>query len=121
MCINPEVRALKSNTLINERCLEMKKGKAKQTCYQSSTQVDQGGRVTKKSKVVKAQKRSCQFYTQAAIENVSQTALYNTDSIMDIEDLVELAKDEKGCPYYAARMAAKDAQVCYFNLISCVG
>lgn len=30
---------------------------------------------------------------------------------MDIEDLVEVSKAEKGCPYYAARAAAKDAEV----------
>lgn len=33
------------------------------------------------------------------------------DSIMDIEDLIDVAKDEKGCPYYAARVTANDAQV----------
>lgn len=110
LCINPEVRALKSNALINESCLEMKKGKSKQTCCQS-TQTDKEGRATKKSKVVKMKNAACPFYTQTAIENVSLSALYNTDSIMDIEDLIQVAKSEKGCPYYAARAAAKDAQV----------
>lgn len=110
LCINPEVRALKSNAMINERCLEMKKRKSKQTCCQS-TQMDQEGRATKKSKIVKSKSTSCPFYAQATIENVSRTALYNTESIMDIEDLVQMAKIEKGCPYYAARAAAKDAQV----------
>lgn len=133
LCINPDVRALKSNTLINERCLEMKKGKSKQTCCQS-TQMDRDGRSTKKSKIVKTNSTSCPFYAQGAIENVSIAALYNNESIMDIEDLIQVARAEKGCPYYAARAAAKDAEVynlsvfaiekdtidfCSFHQISC--
>lgn len=109
-CINPEVRALNSNALINERCLELKKGKSKSTCCQS-TQTDKDGRATKKSRITKARSTSCPFYAQAAIEGVANAAIYNTESIMDIEDLIEVAKSEKGCPYYAARAAAKDAQV----------
>lgn len=110
LCINPDVRALKSNAQINERCLELKKGKSKVTCCQS-TQTDQDGRSTKKSRVVKAKNASCPFYAQLTIENVTNAAIYNTESVMDIEDLIEVAKIEKGCPYYAARAAAKDAQV----------
>lgn len=92
----------------------MKKGKSKQSCCQS-TQTDREGRATKKSKVVKVNNTACPFYAQAAIENVSLSALYNTESIMDIEDLIQVAKSEKGCPYYAARTAAKDAQVFFFS------
>lgn len=109
-CINPEVRALNSNALINERCLELKKGKSKGTCCKS-TDTDKDGRPTKKSRVTKSKSTLCPFYAQAAIENVSNAAIYNGESIMDIEDLIEVAKNEKGCPYYAARAAAKDAQV----------
>lgn len=67
----------------------------------------------KRSKITKAKSTSCPFYAQGAIQSVSELALYNNDSIMDIEDLVKTAKEEKGCPYYAARNAAKDAQVSY--------
>ncbi|XP_031633558.1 ATP-dependent DNA helicase DDX11 isoform X2 [Contarinia nasturtii] len=109
LCINTEVRSLKSNALINERCLELKKRKSNQTCCQS-TQTDQEGHVTKKSKVMKPS-TSCPFYSQDAIANVSHNALYNSDSIMDIEDLLRTAKTEKGCPYYAARAAQVDAEV----------
>lgn len=117
-CINPEVRSLKSNALINERCLELKKGKSKSKCCKSQqTQSDGDGRSVKKSRVIKAKSTSCPFYAQAAIENVAETALYNTDSIMDIEDLIDVAKEEKGCPYYAARNAAKDAQVRILNFV----
>lgn len=112
LCINPDVRNLKSNALINERCLELKKGKSKSKCCQTKrTQADSDNRSVKRSKIIKAKSSSCPFYAQGAIQNVSELALYNTESIMDIEDLIEMAKEEKGCPYYAARNAAKDAQV----------
>lgn len=88
----------------------MKKGKSKQTCCQP-TQTDPKGRPMKKSKVMKTKNATCPFYSQAAVDMVAQTALYNSESIMDIEDLIEYAKTEKGCPYYGARSAAKDAQV----------
>lgn len=116
-CINPAVRALNSNAVINERCLELKKGKSKSNCCQS-TQTDQDGRAMKKSRIAsKAAEgsKSCPFYTQAAIEEVANAAIYNTESIMDIEDLIDVAKVEKGCPYYAARAAAKDAQVSQYE------
>lgn len=112
LCINPEVRDLKSNALINERCLELKKGKSKsKCCLTKQTQADSDGRSVKRSKVIKSKSTSCPFYVQGAIQTVSELALHNTESIMDIEDLVETAKELKGCPYYAARNAAKDAQV----------
>lgn len=111
-CINPTVRSLKSNSLINERCLEMKKGKTKSKCCQpQATQSDKMGRTMKKSKVIQTKTESCPFYAKMPIETVSQTALYNANGIMDIEELIEEAKIEKGCPYYATRQAAKDAQV----------
>lgn len=111
-CINPSVRALKTNALINERCLELKKGKPKaKCCTTQEKQRDQDGRATKKSKVVKNKTESCPFYVQTAIDNVKQTALYHTNGVLDIEELIDEAKAEKGCPYYASRQAAKDAQV----------
>lgn len=112
LCINPEVQALKSNTLINERCLEMKKGKAKTSCCQAKeTAANKNGHTSKKAKVIRTKNVSCPFYAQNAIEQVSNTAIYNTQSIIDIEELVVVAKEEKGCAYYASRNAAKDAQV----------
>lgn len=120
-CINPDVRTLNSNALINERCLELKKGRSKaMCCSQQSTQIGTDGRATKKSRITKVQRKSstsCPFYAQAAIAEVANAAIYNTESIMDIEDLIEVAKIEKGCPYYAARAAAKDAQVSTLNTL----
>lgn len=115
-CINASVRALSSNALINERCLDLKKGKVKASCCKvQQTQGDEG-RTVKKSKVIGKEKKSCPFYTQTAVQALSQLTLSNVnDSIMDIEELIEEAKTEKACPYYAARQAAKDAQVGRMN------
>lgn len=111
-CINPSVRALKTNALINERCLELKKGKSNSKCCAAEAkQCDRDGRATKKSKVVTNRAESCPFNAQSAIDNVKQTALYHSNGVLDIEELIEEAKSEKGCPYYASRQAAKDAQV----------
>lgn len=111
-CINPTVRALNSNALINERCLDMKKGKVKSKCCKTQQTQQDEGRTVKKSKVIGMETKSCPFYSQTAVQALSQLTLSNVnDSIMDIEELIEEAKVEKACPYYAARQAAKDAQV----------
>uniref|UniRef100_A0A1Q3EVL6 DNA 5'-3' helicase n=1 Tax=Culex tarsalis TaxID=7177 RepID=A0A1Q3EVL6_CULTA len=106
-CINQEVRKLKSNTLINERCLEMQKNSGK------ATSKDDDRNVTKKRKV--AQK--CPFYNREAIEELKNNSLFE---VQDIEELVGSAKQEKACPYYASRAAVGDTQllmVPYQNLL----
>lgn len=90
----------------------MKKGKSKTSCCKAkTTEASRNGHVSKKAKVVKTKNASCPFYAQNAIEQVSNTAIYNTESIIDIEELIVVAKEEKGCAYYGSRNAAKDAQV----------
>ncbi|XP_058061809.1 ATP-dependent DNA helicase DDX11 [Anopheles bellator] len=99
LCINPEVRKLKSNTLINERCLELLKkgGKGR------SDSKEEGG--SKKRRKVA---QSCPFYNQRAIEGLKNGCLFE---VTDIEDLVKAGKREKACPYYASRAATPDAQM----------
>lgn len=104
-CINPAVKSLKSNTLINERCLEMKKKSSAK-----STKNDENGRSSKKRKI-SVKNESCPYYSKAAIENVSQATIFSSDGVLDIEELLKEANSQKGCPYYATRLAAKDAQV----------
>lgn len=112
-CINPSVRALKSNSLINERCLEIKtKSNSK------ATKSDDDGRSAKKRKT-RSKNETCPFYSRSAIENVSQTSLFHSNGVMDIEELIKEANGEKGCPYYATRLAARDAQVCCDRWIPC--
>lgn len=98
-CVNPDVRSLKSNSLINERCLELQKG-TKGIIRETDTH----GKATKKAKTSK----KCPFYSQTGVEKLKNEIL---SEIMDIEDLVRVAKTHKTCPYYASRLAANDSQV----------
>lgn len=109
-CINPNVRNLKSNALINERCLDLKKGKSSLKCCQQETQQDANGRTAKKSKVLRSTERKCAFNVQTAITKLSEIVV-GSEAVVDIEELIRVARDEEGCPYYASRKAAQDAQV----------
>ncbi|XP_052869609.1 ATP-dependent DNA helicase DDX11 [Anopheles cruzii] len=99
LCINPEVRKLKSNSLINERCLELQKKGGK-----GRSDSKEAGGSKKRRKVA----QSCPFYNQRAIEGLKNGTLFE---VPDIEDLVKAGKREKACPYYASRAAIPDAQV----------
>lgn len=98
-CINEAVRRLNSNAHINERCIELQKCKSKPT-------VQERGKTVKKARVQPDTK--CPFYSQQSINGLRDNSL--TD-IMDIEELVQVAKVEKACPYYATRLAARDAHI----------
>ncbi|KAK9875672.1 hypothetical protein WA026_009468 [Henosepilachna vigintioctopunctata] len=95
-CINPEVKRLKSMTLINERCLDMQKG---------STAETEEGKVLKKQKTKNCK---CEYYKPQQIENLRDLALVE---IFDVEDLIGVGKQLKACPYYASRKAVKDAEI----------
>lgn len=100
-CINSNVRKLQSNNLINERCLELQKLKIKS----KSTVLDAKNKNTiKKLKT----ETKCEYYQTTQINNLKELCL--TD-VMDIEELIDAGKSEKSCPYYATRLAAKDAQI----------
>lgn len=99
-CINPSVKKLNSLALINERCLEMQKG-----CSSKATKTSEGC-VVKRQK--KGSPKKCNFYSQNKIESTRDVILTR---VLDIEELVATATDSSACPYYAARLAAKDAQV----------
>lgn len=98
-CINDSVRKLNSNSLINDRCLELQKQPNSQP-----TQFSDGRTVKKK----KTEPVRCGFYSKQTIDTLRDESLVD---ILDIEDLVKVSKSEKGCPYYSSRLAAKDAHV----------
>lgn len=98
-CINDSVRKLNSNNLINDRCLELQR----QPNSKPTRIVD--GRSTKKKK---SDPVKCCYYSKNGIDNLREESL---GDILDIEELVKISKSENGCPYYASRMAAKDAHV----------
>ncbi|KAJ6631766.1 ATP-dependent DNA helicase DDX11 [Pseudolycoriella hygida] len=98
-CINDDVRKLNSNSLINDRCLELQRPSNSQP-----TKLCESRAVKKK----KTEATRCPFYSKQTIDTLREESLVD---IMDIEDLVKVARSEKACPYYSSRLAAKDAQV----------
>ncbi len=90
LCVNPAVRNLGSAARINERCLEMSKGK------------------TKPGEKMKT--KACPFLSKrrGAMLEIKEAALAKP---MDIEDLVQLGETRRACPYYAARSALPEADL----------
>ncbi|EST05055.1 ATP-dependent helicase, C-terminal [Kalmanozyma brasiliensis GHG001] len=91
MCINEEVQRIgrtRGSEAMNERCLELMKGKKGRTKCPSLPTFNQAGR----AQILE--------FRDAAMSEVG-----------DIEDLVELGKQTKTCPYFAARSSAKQAQL----------
>ena len=101
MCINDSVLALKNSSLINERCLEMQKGKSK-------TKKDPNDPPQNKRSRKQKSDSSCPFYKSSAIANLRDQSLLE---VHDIEQIVGKGKQMSGCPYYASRKAVEDAQV----------
>ncbi|XP_011190818.2 ATP-dependent DNA helicase DDX11 [Zeugodacus cucurbitae] len=88
LCINPQVKRLANVSLINEKCLDM-------------APKNKDGKENVKTKC-------CEFRKVNLVQNLSETALFN---VMDIEELVGEGESINSCPYYAAREAAKSAQL----------
>lgn len=91
MCINPDVQRIgrtRGSEAMNERCLELMKGKKGKTKCPSLPPFDQAGR----AQILE--------YRDVAMAEVG-----------DIEDLVQLGRQTKTCPYFAARSSAKQAEL----------
>lgn len=85
LCVNPSVSKLGSLAAINDKCSELQKPKAKDRCA---------------------------FVPNA--DNLTQTHQFRDEALAtlpDIEDLHELGKRHRVCPYYAARTAIPSAEV----------
>lgn len=85
-CINSSVNKLRNGNQINEQCLELQKSQSK------DTKKDSDGNVVKSKKLTKA----CPFYKK----NLEKLRNMSISKVMDIEELVKVAKTEKSCPYY---------------------
>ncbi|XP_029644218.1 ATP-dependent DNA helicase DDX11-like isoform X1 [Octopus sinensis] len=94
MCINENVQRLKSLTLINDQCLELQKSK------KSSS--------TKEKQPKKQKQASCPFYKVERIEHYRDRIL---TEVRDIEQLVNLGKQMKCCPYYGTRFSIAAAEI----------
>uniref|UniRef100_A0A8C9VAC2 ATP-dependent DNA helicase DDX11 n=1 Tax=Scleropages formosus TaxID=113540 RepID=A0A8C9VAC2_SCLFO len=99
LCINEEVRRLGSVQLINDRCMEMQKNK------HGKAEKSSGGEPKRRRSKPKA---VCPFYRHEALQGLRDEALVK---VRDIEQLVALGHETKGCPYYGGRLAVPAAQV----------
>ncbi|SPO26374.1 related to CHL1 - protein of the DEAH box family [Ustilago trichophora] len=94
MCINEDVQRLgktRGAEAMNERCLELIKGKGK--------------------KEGKSKCPSLPTFDQAGRAQILEFRDAAMAQVGDIEDLVQLGKSTKTCPYFAARSSAKQAEL----------
>ncbi|KAG0717309.1 ATP-dependent DNA helicase DDX11 [Chionoecetes opilio] len=99
LCVNEAVNKLKNISLINDRCLELRRGRKG-----TSTRQADDGRSTKKQRT----KCGCPYYSHKDVKALADQVLLE---VRDIEQLVGLGKETSSCPYYATRSAIRDAQV----------
>ncbi|KAK7084367.1 DEAD H (Asp-Glu-Ala-Asp His) box helicase 11 [Halocaridina rubra] len=99
LCINETVNRLGSLSLINDRCLELQKGKSGK-----ASKLESDGTTSKKKKTTSG----CPYYKQTALENLADNLLLE---VQDIEQMMTLGAKTKSCPYYGGRYAIQDAQL----------
>ncbi|XP_016514733.1 uncharacterized protein LOC107831480 [Nicotiana tabacum] len=105
-CINQEVLKLGNPTQINERCLELQKNRKKENSKISKTKnIGAVGRARRSKTssgcpMLKNHKRGKEFRSE-----VSQ------QGPVDIEDLVQIGRDLKTCPYYGSRSLVHTADL----------
>ncbi|XP_048589126.1 ATP-dependent DNA helicase DDX11 [Nematostella vectensis] len=100
LCINPDVKKLKSINQINDRCLELQKNKKE--CTESKKEKD--GKVTKKKKTT----AGCLYRDYRQMQSYRDQVLVE---VRDIEQLVSLGENLSACPYYGTRLGIPAAQV----------
>ncbi|KAG7157562.1 ATP-dependent DNA helicase DDX11-like [Homarus americanus] len=98
LCVNEAVSKLGNMSLINDRCLDLQRGKKGQ-----ATKYEDDGSTSKKKR-----SSGCPYYRQSALEGLADQLLLE---VQDIEQMVALGSKTKSCPYYGARYAVKDSQL----------
>ncbi|XP_023562906.1 ATP-dependent DNA helicase DDX11 isoform X2 [Octodon degus] len=99
LCVNEEVRSLGSVQLINDRCVEMQRHQ-----YESKHRAEADMPKRRRQESLAA----CPFY------NLEQTQLLRDEilvEVKDMEQLVALGREARGCPYYGSRLAIPAAQL----------
>ncbi|KAK3887192.1 hypothetical protein Pcinc_008673 [Petrolisthes cinctipes] len=99
LCVNPDVTRLSHVSLINDRCVELQRGKKGR-----STKVESDGVTSKKKK----SSSGCPFQRQNTVQALADQFLLE---VQDIEQMVTAGRKAKSCPYYAGRYAIRDAQL----------
>ncbi|CAP35860.1 Protein CBR-CHL-1 [Caenorhabditis briggsae] len=102
LCVNEEVKKLKLNHLINEKCMELRKNGTSDKDKKQKT--EDGGEKKKKSC-----SKSCEFYSSTQIEDLVNGVLANK-----LKTTIQVTKEgvsSKGCPYFASRKAVPQCQL----------
>lgn len=101
LCVNEEVKKLKLNHLINEKCMELRKNG---TSGKDKKQKTEEG--AKKKNVCG---KSCEFHNSTQIEDLVNGVLANK-----LKTALQLTKEgisSRGCPYFASRKAVPQCQL----------
>ncbi|KAF8359408.1 chl-1, partial [Pristionchus pacificus] len=95
LCVNEDVLALKTNSLINERCMELRK--------KTATKREPG----KKSARLTA--CSCDYYKADAIEALTNEII--SCRLTNASEVVKEGKESLACPYFASRRSIPLAEL----------
>ncbi|KAM4819814.1 ATP-dependent DNA helicase DDX11 [Thomomys bottae] len=98
LCVNADVRGLRSVQLINDRCMEMQRNKRES----HRAEPDKPKRRRQEGKV------SCPFYSHEQLQLLQDEILVG---VRDVEQLLALGKEARACPYYGTRLAIPQAQL----------
>ncbi|KAB2612824.1 ATP-dependent RNA helicase DDX11 [Pyrus ussuriensis x Pyrus communis] len=99
-CINEEVLKLGNSTRINERCLELQKKRTRIRMFQNEgNKYNLGARVR-----IRMNKASCgcPMLRKHKVQKEFRSMM-SQHGALDIEDLVDLGKSMRTCPYYGSR------------------
>uniref|UniRef100_A0A1I7YSE8 Helicase ATP-binding domain-containing protein n=1 Tax=Steinernema glaseri TaxID=37863 RepID=A0A1I7YSE8_9BILA len=99
LCVNEEVRSLKNLSLMNERCLEMRK--AKSSSQKASKIDDEPSSSREKQKAT----CKCEYAKSDAIEDLADLILATDKSVKNVETLDQSERETTACPCYASRKA----------------
>ena len=113
LCVNSDINVLKSNAVMNERCLELRQSKAHRVKKQNenknqklcTTQTPEGGASEKNERTAISR---CPYYS---VQRVRDFSSYVCSEIRDMENLVSQGREAMACPYYGTRQAVTEAEV----------
>ncbi|XP_021565714.1 ATP-dependent DNA helicase DDX11 isoform X2 [Carlito syrichta] len=99
LCVNEDVKSLRSVQLINDRCMELQRSKHEKK---------HGAEQEKPKRRRQEKQAACPFYNCEQMHLLRDEALAG---VKDIEQLAALGKEAGACPYYGSRFAIPAAQL----------
>lgn len=100
LCINDRVLAQRTAARINDACLDLQHAAGRKRAAGPGAP---GGAASTSG--------GCPFYQRRDVSGLAQARDSVLARPMDVEELVAVGRDAKQCPYYAARAAARHADV----------